>query len=312
MNRPTVLAVAVADAYAAIGFATIAIDMPMHGITPTSSAKDFRLNGVTERTFDLDFVTQDTNGSITALAPDTVVDSSGRHFVQLGSLLTTRDNLRQAISDLVQLKASLATATGINFDENNVHFLGHSLGGMVGASFVNIATDLKTASFAMSGTQAAYILTNSASFGPEIAAGLAQKGIEAGSADFASFELAAQAVIDSADPISVLADISVPTLLLEVVGDGNPQSDDQVIPNYIAPLGGTEAWASVQGLNSVTGTGAVTDSKGIIRFTAGDHGSILSPAASLETTMGMQQTVVSFAATNGTAVQIANDTTIKQ
>lgn len=309
-NRATVLAVA--DAYATIGFATIAIDMPMHGITPTSSAKDFRLNGVTERTFDLDFVTQDTNGSITALAPDTVVDSSGRHFVQLGSLLTTRDNLRQAISDLVQLKASLATATGINFDENNVHFLGHSLGGMVGASFVNIATDLKTASFAMSGTQAAYILTNSASFGPEIAAGLAQKGIEAGSADFASFELAAQAVIDSADPISVLADISVPTLLLEVVGDGNPLSDDQVIPNYIAPLGGTEAWARVQGLNSVTGTGAITDSKGIIRFTEGDHGSILSPAASLETTMGMQQAVVSFAATNGTAVQIANDTTIKQ
>ena len=313
-HRATVLAIA--DAYAEIGFATIAIDMPMHGITPTSPAKDFRLNGVTERTFDLDFVTQDLNGSITALAPDTVVDSSGRHFIQLGSLLTTRDNLRQAISDLVQLKASLASVNiaenGIDFDENNVHFLGHSLGGMVGASFVNIETDLKSAAFAMSGTQAAYILTNSASFGPEIAAGLALKGIEAGSAAFASFELASQAVIDSADPISVLADISVPTLLLEVVGDGNPQSDDQVIPNYIAPLGGTEAWARVQGLNSITGTGAVTDSKGIIRFTGGDHGSILSPVASLETTMGMQQAVVSFAATNGVAVQIANDTTIKQ
>ena len=312
-NRATVLAVA--DAYAAAGFATIAIDLPMHGITPTSSAAGFRRGGVTERTFDLDFVTQAANGSITALIPDRVKDSSGRHFVQLGSLLTTRDNMRQAISDLVQLKASLASnITEINFDENNVHFLGHSLGGMVGAGFVRIASDLKTASFAMSGTQSAYILTNSATFGPEIAAGLAQKGIHKGTADFAKFELAAQTVIDSADPISVLAAITVPTLLLEVVGDGNPGTADQVIPNAIAtaPLAGTEAWVKAQGLNDVINTGAVTDNKGIIRFTAGDHGSILSPASSLVTTKTMQEAVVSFAATGGTNITVTSDSTIKQ
>lgn len=311
-NRATVLAVA--DSYAAVGYAMIAIDMPMHGITPTSSAAGFRIPGVTERTFDLNFVTQNEEGAITASVPDDVVDSSGRHFVQLTSLLTTRDNLRQAVSDLVQLKSSLASATDIDFDETKVHFLGHSLGGMVGANFVNIATDLKSASFAMSGTQAAYILTNSASFGPEIAVGLALKGIEAGSADFASFELAAQAVMDSADPISVLDSITVPTLLLEVVGDGNTGTDDQVIPNAIAtaPLAGTEAWIKAQGLNTVTGTGAVTDGKGVIRFTAGEHGSILDPTSSLAVTTAMQEAVVSFAVTGGTAVSITSDETIKQ
>lgn len=311
-NRATVLAVA--DSYAAAGYAMVAIDMPMHGITPTSSAAGFRIPGVTERTFDLDFVTQNEEGAITASVPDDVTDTSGRHFVQLTSLLTTRDNLRQAVSDLVQLKASLASAVGIDFDETNVHFLGHSLGGMVGANFVNIATDLKSASFAMSGTQTAYILTNSASFGPEIAAGLALKGIEAGSADFASFELAAQAVMDSADPISILDSITVPTLLLEVVGDGNTGTDDQVIPNAVAtaPLAGTEAWIKAQGLNTVTGTGSVTGGKGVIRFTAGEHGSILDPTSSLAVTTAMQEAVVSFAVTGGTAVSITSNITIKQ
>ena len=311
-NRATVLAVA--DAYASIGFATIAIDMPLHGITPTSTAAAFRLDGVTERTFELDLVSQNADGAITAMGPDDIADSSGRHFIQLGSLLTIRDNLRQGVSDLVHLKASLSSnSIGINFDEDNVHFLGHSLGGMVGANFVNIATDLKTASFAMSGTQAAYILTNSASFGPEIATGLALKGIQKGSADFASFELAAQAAIDSADPISILTSISVPSLMLEVVGNGNADSDDQVIPNSVttAPLAGTDAWINVQGLNKLTDSGAVTDGKGYIQFVEGGHSSLLKPDTDT-VTKTMQEAIVSFAATDGTAISVTSNSTIKQ
>lgn len=310
-NRATVLAVA--DAYAAAGMATIAIDMPMHGITDASSASGFRMSGK-ERTFDVDFVTQNADNSILATTPDGVQDSSGRHFIQLTSLLTTRDNLRQAISDLVQLKASLATAVGIDFDENNVHFLGHSLGGMVGAGFVNIATDIKTATFAMSGTQAAYVIANSPAFAPAVEAGLATKGILKGSAEYAAFELAAQTVVDSADPVNVINGLTMPSLMLEVVGDGNSGTVDQVVPNSVAhaPLAGTDPWVRIQGLKSLVGTGAVTDSKGVIKFTAGDHGSLLSPTASATTTKTMQEAIVSFAASSGAGIQISSNSTIKQ
>ncbi|BBP42285.1 alpha/beta fold hydrolase [Thiosulfativibrio zosterae] len=306
--------IAVADALAAAGFVGIAIDMPLHGITSTSALAALRNTNTPERTFDLDFVTQDSNGSITAAQPDGVADSSGRHFIQLSSLLTTRDNLRQAVSDLVQLKAALGAATGLSLDANNVHFVGHSLGGMVGGVFANKSPDLKSATFVASGLQASYILANSASFGPEIDAGLAAKGIVKGSADYNSFLLAAQTVSDSGDPVNYVSGITVPTLLMEVVGDGNTGTDDQVIPNAVstAPLAGTEPWASLQGLNAVKDTGAVGGSKGVIRFTAGTHGSLLDTTSSAVTTQTMQQAMASFAASAGTAISITSNSTVKQ
>jgi pimeloyl-ACP methyl ester carboxylesterase len=307
-NRSDVLAVA--DSLAAAGYAAIAIDMPLHGITPTDLAASFRISGVTERTFDLDFVTQDQDGSITAAQPDGVKDSSGRHFIQLSSLLTTRDNLRQAVSDLVQLRAALDNITGVQVDTSKVSFLGHSLGGMVGGTFVKReGSNLKSAVFAMSGTQAAYILANSATFSPEIKAGLQAQGVEPDSADFQSFILAAQTVVDSGDPVNSVADITIPSLMLEVVGDGNSGTSDQVIPNSVAtaPLAGTEPWIKLQNMSAITASGDVSGGKGVIRYTAGTHGSILDPTASLATTSSMQTATASFIASQGAQVNLGSD-----
>ena len=101
---------------------------------------------------------------------------------------------------------------------------------------------------------------------------------------------------------------------MEVVGDGNTGTDDQVIPNAVstAPLAGTEPWTSLQGLNAVKDTGAVGGSKGVIRFTAGTHGSLLDTTSSAVTTQTMQQAMASFAASAGTAISITSNSTIKQ
>lgn len=311
-NRSNLLAIA--DALASAGYAAVAIDLPLHGIGASDATSALRLTGVTERTFEMDLVTQDAAGSITASTADSVVDSSGRHFIQLASLLTTRDNLRQGISDLVQLKAALSQVQGVSLDANNVSFVGHSLGGMVGAGFVKRAPDLKAAVFAMSGGQASYILASSPTFSPEIIAGLSAKGLAAGSADFNRFLLAAQTAVESGDPVNMVAGITVPTLVFEVAGDGNTGTEDQVIPNRVAtaPLAGTEPWISLQGLNSVSATGVVSGGKGVLRYTAGTHASLLDPSASQTTTVSMQQAMASFIASGGTAIQMSDNSTVKQ
>ena len=50
---------------------------------------------------------------------------------------------------------------------------------------------------------------------------------------------------------------------------------------------------------------------GAVRFIEGDHGSLLSPAASLAATQEMQRQLAAFQATMGTTVNI-NDTSVVQ
>jgi len=315
-NRGNIFAVA--DALAQAGYATIAIDMPLHGILADDDLASFRIDGVSERTFDVDYVTQDETGAVIAAVPDDVVDTSGRHYINLSSLLTLRDNVRQSVSDLMHLKASLpslANSIGNNIiDSTQVAFVGHSLGGIVGGVFTDLLDDeLESAVYAMSGTQASYLLAGSPEFGPEIVAGLAAQGIEAGSADFNKFLLAAQTAVDSADPVNYVSGITTASLMIEVVGV-DAASQDQVVPNSVAtaPLAGTEPWVTLQQLNTLTDTGAVADGKGVLRFTSGDHSSILSPAADVTATVTMQEAMASFTASKGTAISVSDNSTIKQ
>lgn len=309
-SRTNVLAIA--DALASQGYAAIAIDMPLHGLTENGY---FNNDGsFVERTLGIDYVTQDGTGSITAAEPDGIADSSGRHFINLSSLLTTRDNLRQAVVDLLQLKASLGNVTGLGdnvLDTTNVSFIGHSLGAMVGAAFANYASDLQTGIFANGGTQAAYLLAGSPAFGPEISAGLAAQGVAPGSADFSRFLVAAQTVIDTVDPVNHVASIAIPSALFEVVGDGSTGSSDQVVPNNVAgaPLAGTDPWRALQALPTVTAAGAVSQ-KAALLFNAGGHSSLLDPSASLLVTQTMQEAAVSFTATLGSQILISDDTTL--
>ena len=125
----------------------------------------------------------------------------------------------------------------------------------------------------------------------------------------------AQTVVDGTDPLSYAVNYdlnNVPTILHEVVGDGSEGSGDQTIPNTVAnkPLVGTEALIATLRL---TGTDTTVAGSKVVRFNQGSHGSLISPAASMDVTVEMQTQLVSYAvrASAGAAtVVIGNNTVI--
>ncbi len=320
-------ALAISATMAAQGFVVVAIDQPLHGESPSSP---FYVENTpfapisNERTFDLDL----TNNTTGAPGPDGVVDGSGTFSINLTSLLTSRDNSRQAVADLFTLAKSISgmsvdgDATP-DLDGSRIFFVGQSLGSIVGLNFVALDPTVNTAVLSVPGGGIARLLDGSLTFGPRIRAGLAASGVVAGTPTFDSFLGAAQQAIDSADPVNFAAVASAAgnrILLHEVVGvpggtvaEGN--ATDQVIPNSVAgaPLSGTEPLIRALGLASVTGPIA-PDANGLrvaVRFVAGDHGSILSPAASPAATAEMQGQMASFIVSNGTAVQVSNTSVIR-
>ena len=295
-NRSQVLGLVPALTQA--GFAVIAIDLPLHGIrTIDGSIAAFRVPGTTERTLELDVVDNTTGaprpaGEANPFAPgDGIVDSSGTHFINLSSLLTSRDNLRQGVSDLLVLGKSLVQATSavspgtgfadvegaaqvtMKFDTTQVRYVGHSLGAIVASTFLGVNEATGAGVLAMPGGGIAKLLDASASFGPRIAAGLqASSGgaISQGNDNYETFLRFAQTVVDSGDPINFAAATATkhPILMIEVVGDAVvpncalkdnpacPATDVLPISGY---LSGTTPLARVMGLTFKPGeTSAIT------------------------------------------------------
>ncbi len=304
---------AIAATLATQGFAVVAIDIPLHGITDPASP--FKIEntplaavGAHERTFNLDL----SNNTTGEPGPDGVIDPSGSYFINLTSLLTSRDNLRQGVSDLSELaKAIPGLGLGqVALDGSKVSFVGQSLGAILGANFIAMDQSVPSVNPAVlnvPGGGIARMLEASPTFGPRIRAGLAQAGLVPGDPDYDAFFVATQTIIDSADPINfafAIGDIAI--LMQEVVGsDTSPP--DQVIPNSVAgaPLSGTEPLIAAMGLESITGS--VQDPGGIrgaVRFTQGVHGSLLDPSAAPLVTAEMQGEAASMLKSRGTAVQV--------
>ena len=301
-NRTQMLPLA--DAMADAGRVLVAIDMPVHGLTDTTIPlhADNTPAPERERTFGIDVVNNDTG----APGADGVEDSSGTHFYNLQNLANSRDNLRQAVADLMILSNSLGSASGIALNVGDKSFVGHSLGGIVGTTLLSYDTSFTAGTLAMPGGGIAQLLANSQSFGPVINGGLAAAGIETGSAQYNQFLAAAQTMVDSGDPINhatSLAANGTAIHLIEVIGDA-------VIPNSVAtaPLSGTEPLAAFLGLTAIDSSAA---GGALVRFSAGDHGSIIRPDASPAATIEMQTQIATFAARQGTALPITDTSVIQ-
>lgn len=334
-------------ALALAGFATVAIDHPLHG------SRGFTINGQ---------VINASNG----------FGGSTTHYLNLASLLTARDNLRQSMVDTLGLRLGLnawVDLTGTaDIDPSNVHFVGQSLGSITGTGTVATANtpmtgalepfnglfEIKSAVLSVPGGGLATFLLESPSFGPLVSSSV----LAGGSASFQAalgayaaangvpvseavipayleyigtrsdaeaaadagvltqFAFAAQTAVDAGDAANyaVRMAATTPVLIHEVVGgslndDGSIAPSDQVIPNSTSlPTSGTEPMIANMGLESISST-TVSDSpiRGVVRFTAGSHGSLFSPAASLAATTEMQTQVASFFSSNGTAVVVTND-----
>jgi hypothetical protein len=280
---------AVAGAYASQGFVVAAIDIPLHGIT--DPANPFYQAGA-ERTFDLDI---DGNPGI---------DTSGSYIINLTSLLTSRDNLRQAALDIVQLAGALPSLdldndTVADIDPARIHFSGLSLGGIVGTLAVSMPITAVSAYLNAPGGGVAQLVQDSESLGPVVDDGLAQNGLLPGMTLYDQFFRDAQTAVDAGDPLNYIdnAVAARPVLLTQVV-------DDTVVPNSATQrlVNATPfVKTATPGLNPVgAGTGTW------VHFTEGFHGSLLSPAASLAATTEMQTHAASLVASGGAAFAITN------
>ncbi|HHL32033.1 MAG TPA: lipase [Oceanospirillales bacterium] len=310
-NRTDMLAVA--DTLASIGYAVIAQDLVLHGLPPEHP---FNIENspfapfANERTFDVDYMNNETG----APGSDGIPDSSGSSFINLGNLLVSRDNFRQGVTDLFTLTATIPIMDidGDNipdFDDSKIKFVSQSLGSIHGATFIALEDNVNTAVLSVGGGGIARLLDGSAAFGPRIRAGLEAVGVIAGTPEYDKFMLIAQTVIDSGDPINyaVAAGANNNILFHEVLGD-------LVIPNAVAgaPLSGTEPLMANMGLTGISATTQNPDGLDVaVRFTAGDHGSLLSPSASVSATVEMQTQMASMIASGGTVVQINDDSVIQ-
>ncbi len=304
---------AVADTYAQFGIATIAIDLPLHGVTDkTNPFYDNQLadkapvdvtTGVAERTFNLP-----------APAPATGIAASGTYFINLNYLLTSRDNLRESVADLLHLTETLPSVqfgtvnnsvpTVEKFNAMDTYFSSISLGSIVGIPYLaevpNIpgygsTIDVRSGFLSEPGGKIAYLLQTSPTFSPEINQGLAQVGLVPGTLGYDTFFQDAQTVVDSGDPLNYAAQAAAngPINMTEVVGNStNPP--DQVVPNWTENL-----LVNAMGLTPYTSTYVDTSGagiRGLVKFNAGVHGSLLDPTSNLTVTEQMQAQMAAFAA----------------
>jgi Pla-1/cef family extracellular lipase len=342
-SKENVLAMSTALSLA--GFASVAIDHPLHG----------------DREFTL------ANGDKVGASTNSLID-----YANLKSLITGRDNFRQSIVDIMALRLALNaivdTTGAVDVDVSKVHFIGQSLGSIFGSGAVGISnTSLPESMASLNGmyhfnsavlnvpaggfvtfglaspdfgplAKGSLLAASSDAFlqfltqyatanqlAPEAAIRPAFQAFEAslGAADlaamnatFAAFDFAAQTIIDSSDPISlggVLAS-NTPVLMQLIKGggtndDGSTGLTDQVNPLVVAnnPLAGGNPLANIiMGLPSVSST---SQGSGVVRFNAGQHQSLLLPATSLAVTTEMQKQAIAFFSTNGQTIVI-NDPSV--
>jgi len=333
--------IAIADALAEACTAGIAMDLPLHGLTaldgdgnPNPLFEGYDAGTLRERTFGIDFISNTTG----APGSDGTPDPSGAHTINLSNLLVARDNTRQAIFDLLYLEKAIAFMDidgddVTDFDSDNISYIGHSLGGIVGTGVLAYSDNIKAAGLANPGGGIALMLDASEVFGPQVRAGVAAgAGLElddpALPGVLAQFYFATQTVLDSSDPVNTAAHAvsnGVPTLLLQV-------ADDDSIPNSVAtaPLSGTEPLARALYLTTLvaatddTGpvSGPVQGERFFTKLNDGLHETLLSPAdprispddtaGLINVTTEMQSQIVSFLASGGTLVDVTDPTLLAQ
>lgn len=309
-------ALAMSDSFADACFVVAAIDLPLHGITDTTSPFYQAPN---ERTFNVDLV----NNTTGAAGPDGKIDASGTHALPtiLSSPPTARDATRQGQVDIGVLTKSLARldVTGDSVPDINpaeIHFVGLSLGAIAGAGQAKYNPGLRTVTASAPGGVFTKLLLDSPTFGATIRGGLlsafarnpASATFPDNGASFQQFFREVQTIMDPADPINhVCACAGTKPLFLQKV------RGDTVVPNN-----STDRLINAANMTKIkSGVNAVTAGQPVyVTMTAGSHGSLFDPTASPAATVEMQTQAVKFAASasqaGGPFVVITNPAIVEQ
>jgi len=280
---------AVADSLAAACIASVAIDLPLHGVTDDTDPfyQNQLFSGTPaaglmtgERTFNLPEVAPFFNPPSISIAP------SGSYFINLTSPLTLRDDLREAVADIISLRKAIPSITAYGtsntlFDGSQISFVGHSLGAITGTSYLAFdGSHILAATLANPGGNITQLVQNSGEFAPIVNGGLAAQGIGTGTQLYYDFFRNVQSVIDDGDPanFAALAAANDPIHMIEVVGGF--ANDPCNVPDTVVPNSSTQLLADLMGLTQTNTTIGPSGNPihALVQFTAGTHGSLLSPA----------------------------------
>ena len=250
------MSLAYAGTYAAMGVATIAIDMPLHGARSFDANND----GIYEVT------ATDPSFPAPSDKPDAYKNGNPLVFVNISSTLSVRDNFRQATMDhlgvrfaLNKLVTDLAKENEAQlFDVTKISAQGLSLGAIVGTDFATYASTgmknpatgdtlpnaygIKALSLAAPAGGLAGSFAGSATFGPVLFSNIKASatfqalvdkantaGYEVGSPEYAAlvqavyaqfiptFAFAVQTAVDSADPINHAATLKATGLPVHLI-----------------------------------------------------------------------------------------------
>jgi hypothetical protein len=318
ITRDRTDAFALAQAFALSGWVIAAIDLPLHGVTNTANPLYQASN---EQTFNLDLVVNASG----AAGPDGVIDSTGTHFINLTYPLASRDNLRQGVVNLLALTRALPNldldgdSVG-DIDPSRIAFVGQSLGSIVGLSFGAVlptpaeipapsASPLRVPTMVLSvpGGGVAQLLRDSPTFGPRINAGLGTQGLLPGTSLYEQYFRDVQNIVDAGDPLNFVTQTAARRSIYfqQMVGGGGTPA---ALPDQVIPNSATQRLITAITNNGLAGglafprvvPGAPVNGDGYVNFVVGDHGSLLSPAASAAATGEMQAEALVFTAGNPT------------
>ncbi|UQV23294.1 alpha/beta fold hydrolase [Vibrio sp. J383] len=141
-----------ASDYTKAGYAVVAIDMPYHG-------ERIRHDALQD---------DSEEGNISA-------KKNKANFINIDSPLALRSNLQQTVSDFLGLRFALIGQPWV--DENNVHLVGHSLGGIMSVMISEFSQNdsdftFKTVNFAVPGQGLTNLVLSSQTLGPEMSDGV--------------------------------------------------------------------------------------------------------------------------------------------
>lgn len=287
-------AVSLANALAKACVATVAIDLPMHGVAPSNAFYAPDPDGAGPAAASTNYgLNIEQNATLATLYPDAVerhfnqvmgatgtptamnlavnsTDGSGSLFINLKNFANSRDNMRQAVMDLLNLNASLASISALNldgasaatdFDLTKVYVVGASLGGIIGGTFAAVnqlayaadakvyqglalasspaaplfapkLTPVKALAVSGAGSQVSRILENSQYFSPTILGGLAAAGVTQGTSNYEKFMYVIQAAVDGGDIVNFASILNNGTV--PVAGfdtDGDGNDNDVLTEN---------------------------------------------------------------------------------
>jgi hypothetical protein len=231
------------------GFAVVSMDAPLHGTVEGNPywAGHGSFDGEQigeERTLGID-LQDNVTGLPTGIDEngipigDGIPEASGEYFLNFPSLISSRSVWMQAVCDLAMLTETLptwdfddnpatGTVTGADFTDE-IHYMGMSLGGMIGTTFLSAmpAGKISSAELCVTGGAVAKMLENSPVYNPRLMAFFAGEGLVQGTTRAEQALNVISAVADGIDPVVHIrrAASKVPVHMAVVKGGRSPSGE---------------------------------------------------------------------------------------